>query len=223
MLCCLIGGFLVAAVARAATRHPNRRQSLPAALVLGAATGTLAVEVFLATLVPLRLAEASGSLLLRLALLVIAAGAAAVGVAGGGATALLSARGTAFLGLAAGAGALLTEGVDLHVLHLYDPVGAMGNLLVHLVPIGFLCSGLFRAGRLAGIESTLACHCPDPCPCCGPKIGAAQVPGSRRSSSSSTMAGSSLGNNGWAGPTGVPGSSVTGAQRPVGGGARSTR
>jgi hypothetical protein len=164
MLCCLLGGALVALIARGAARNPHRRQSLPAALILGGAAGVLSVEVFLATLVPLGLARAPGSLLVRLAVLVVLAGVAAIGVAGGGGAALLSARGSAFLGLAAGAGALLTEGADIHVLHLHAPVGTPAALLVHLVPVGFLCAGLLRAGRLAGIEQPV-CHCSGQCRC----------------------------------------------------------
>ncbi|MGH9035145.1 MAG: hypothetical protein ACRD0O_05220 [Acidimicrobiia bacterium] len=164
MLCCLVGGVLVAAVARAAARNPNRRQSLPAALLQGAAAGTLSVELFLATLVPLGLADAPGALLVRLALLVVVGAVAAIGVAGGGGAALLSARGSAFLGLAAGAGALVTEGVDIHLVHLHQPAGTLVAVLVHLVPIGFLCAGLLRAGRLAGVEQP-ACHCSGECGC----------------------------------------------------------
>ena len=160
----------MAAIARSAARNPNRRQSLPAALLLGAAAGMLSVELLLATLAPLGLVDAPGSLLVRLALLVVLAAAAAIGVTAGGGAALLSARGTAFLGLAAGAGALLIEGVDLHVVHLHDPVGTLSMLGVHLVPIGFLCAGLLRAARLAGVESALRCQCPAPCQCCGSKI-----------------------------------------------------
>ncbi len=160
----------MAAVARAAARNPNRRQSLPAALLLGVASGILCVEVVLASLVPVGAVDAPGSLLVRLAVLVVLAGVAAIAVAAGGGSALLSARGTAFLGLAAGAGALLTEGVDLHLIRLHETSGAVGGLLVHLVPIGLLCAGLLRAGRLAGVESAARCQCPDPCQCCGPKI-----------------------------------------------------
>jgi hypothetical protein len=169
MLCCLVGGILVAAVARGAARNSNRRPSLPAGLLLGATTGALSVEIFLATLVPLGLTGAPGSLLVRLALLVILAAVATIAVAAGGGTALRSARGTAFLGLAAGAGALVTEGVDLHLARLHVPAGTLEAVLVHLVPIGFLCAGLLRAGRLAGIESATRCQCPQPCECCGPK------------------------------------------------------
>ncbi|MGH9039894.1 MAG: hypothetical protein ACRDZ3_06650, partial [Acidimicrobiia bacterium] len=121
-------------------------------------------------LVPLGMADAPGSLLVRLGILVLAGALAAVGLAAGGGAALLSARGTAFLGLAAGAGALFTEGIDIHVLHLNDPAGTLSTVLVHLVPIGFLCSGLWRAAHLAGVESALTCQCPQPCQCCGPKI-----------------------------------------------------
>ena len=169
MLCCLVGGVLVAAIARGAARNPNRRQSLPAAVLLGVGAGTLSVELFFATLVPLGLADAPGSLVVRLALLVIFAAVAAIGVAAGGGAALLSARGSAFLGLSAGAGALITEGIDIHVVGLHDPAGALGAVLVHLVPIGFLCAGLLRAARLAGVESAARCQCPQPCQCCGPK------------------------------------------------------
>ncbi|MGH8991981.1 MAG: hypothetical protein ACRDZ7_10720 [Acidimicrobiia bacterium] len=176
MLCCLVGGVLVAAIARSAARNPHRRQSLPAALLLGAGAGILSVEVFLATLVPFGWADAPGSLLARLVLIVVSAAFAAFGVAAGGPSALLSARGTAFLGLAAGASALLTEGVDIHLLHLNDPAGTLSTLLVHLVPISFLCAGLWRAARLAGIESTRSCRCPDPCPCCGPDSGSRVEP-----------------------------------------------
>ena len=154
----------MALITRSAARNPSRRRSLPAAVLLGAAAGVLSVEVFLATLVPLGLATAPGSLLARLVVLVAAAAVAAVGVAAGGGTAPLSARGSAFLGLAAGAGALVTEGLDIHVLHLNRPEGTFAALLVHLVPVGFLCAGLLRAGRLAGIEQP-ACHCSGACRC----------------------------------------------------------
>ncbi|MGH8972514.1 MAG: hypothetical protein ACRD0C_04855 [Acidimicrobiia bacterium] len=164
MLCCLFGGALVALIARSAARNPSRRRSVPAAVLLGAAAGVLSVEVFLATLVPLGLASAPGSLLVRLAVLVIAATAAAVGLAAGGGTSVLSARGSAFLGLAAGAGALVTEGLDIHVLHLNRPGGTLEAFLVHLVPVAFLCAGLLRAGRLAGIEHP-ACQCHGQCRC----------------------------------------------------------
>ncbi len=164
MICCLVGGALVAAVARWAARNPNRRQSLPAALLLGAAIGVLSVELFLATLVSLGLADAPGSLVVRLAVLVITAAVAALGVAAGGSAALLSARGSAFLGLAAGAAALVTEGIDIHLAHLNRPAGTLEAVLVHLVPVGFLCAGLLRAGRLAGIEQP-ACLCTGQCRC----------------------------------------------------------
>jgi hypothetical protein len=164
MLCCLFGGALVALIARGAARRPRHRQSLPAALILGGAAGMLSVELFLATLVPMGMARAPGSLLVRLALLVFAAGVSALGVAAGGGAALLSARGSAFLGLAAGAGALLTEGADIHLAHLHAPEGTLAALLVHLVPVGFLCAGLLRAGRLAGIEQP-GCRCHGQCRC----------------------------------------------------------
>ena len=148
-------------------RNPNRRQSLPAVLLLGAAAGILSVELFLAALVPVGLADAPGSLIVRLSLLVALAAVAAIAVAAGGGVGLLSARGSAFLGLAAGAGALLTEGVDLHLVELHHTSGTVGAVLVHLVPIGVFCAGLLRAGRLAGVESATRCQCPAPCHCCG--------------------------------------------------------
>ncbi len=164
MICCLVGGVLVGVIARSAARNPNRRGSLPTAVLLGAATGVLSVELFLATMVPLGLATAPGSLLVRLAALVVAGGAAAWALSAGGGTSLLSARGSAFLGLAAGAAALVTEGLDIHVLHLNRPAGTLEALLVHLVPVAFLCAGLLRAGRLAGIEQP-ACGCHGRCRC----------------------------------------------------------
>jgi hypothetical protein len=124
----------------------------------------LSVEVFLATLVTLGLADAPGPLVVRLVVLVVSGAAAALGVAMGGGAALLTVRGSAFLGLAAGAGALLTEGADIHVLHLNVPVGTLAAVLVHLVPVAFLCAGLLRAGRLAGIEQPV-CQCSGACRC----------------------------------------------------------
>lgn len=170
MLCCLIGGFLVAAVARGVARHPNRRRSMPGAVFLGAATGVLAVEMSLATLVLVGMADAPGPLLVRLTLLV-AAGAAAAAAVAPGAAALLSARGSAFLGLAAGASGLLIEGIDLHLLRLHDLSGPLATLMIHLVPVGFFVAGLLRAARLAGIEQP-ACHCSGQCRCgCQSAVG----------------------------------------------------
>ena len=170
MLCCVIGGFLVAAVARGVARHPNRRHSLVGVVVLGAAAGVLVVEISLATLALVGMADAPGSLLVRLTVLLAAGGAAAMAV-GPGAAALLSARGSAFLGLSAGAAGLLAEGVDLHVVRLHDPHGALATLLIHLVPVGFFVAGLLRAARLAGVEQP-ACHCAGICRC-----GCQAVPG----------------------------------------------
>ena len=148
MLCCLIGAALVAGIARSARRSAARPRSTLLSLLFGFGAGALVVELIVSGLSPLGVVDVTGPLAARLALLVVPAVAAAVATRAGAAGALLSRSGTTAVTVAAVAGALAAEELDLHAFTLHSAPGIVAGLAVHSPGFVFLAVGLAWRARL---------------------------------------------------------------------------
>jgi hypothetical protein len=150
VLCCLIGGGLLAWLARSARRHAGRPAHPLLSLLLGFGAGGLLMAVIVSLLVPLGVVHVTGPLAARLALLVGPALAAGAGTSAGAAGALLDPSGTAAVTVAAVGGVLAVEELDLHAFTLHSAPGVVAGLAVHLPGFVFLAVGLaWRAKLLA--------------------------------------------------------------------------
>lgn len=148
MLCCLLGGALVAWVARSARRSDGRPVNPALGLLFGFGSGGLVVMLIVSLLVPLGVVDVTGPLALRIALLVVPAVAAVLATRAGAAGALLTRSGTMAVTVAAVFGALVAEELDLHLLTLHSAPGILAGLAVHLPGFLFLAGGLAWRARL---------------------------------------------------------------------------
>jgi hypothetical protein len=168
VLCCLIGGALVAWVARSARRSGGRPVNPLLTLLFGFGAGWLVVALIVSVLVPLGVVDVTGPLAARIALLAIPAVAAGVATRAGAAGALLNRSGTTLVMVATVAGALTAEELDLHGLTLHSAPGVVAGVAVHLPGFLFLVGGLAWRARLPedGLPDEGAEHA------CGPARGA---------------------------------------------------
>ena len=148
MLCCLIGGVLVAALARSARRAQGRPYSPLLGLLFGFAGGMLVVGLTISVLVPLGVVDVTGSLPPRVGLLVAPAVVALAASRAGGAGALLTRSGTMAVMVAAIGGALVAEELDLHLWALHSAPGVLAGLAVHSQSFFFLIAGFRWRARL---------------------------------------------------------------------------
>jgi hypothetical protein len=148
VLCCLIGGGLVAWLARSARRHAGRPVNPGLGLLLGFGLGALLEALIVNLLVPLGVVQVTGPLAARMALLVLPAVATGVAVPRGAAGALFGRSGTMAVTVAAVAGALAAEELDLHALTLHSAPGVPAGLTVHLPAFLFLAAGLAWRAKL---------------------------------------------------------------------------
>ena len=109
---------------------------------------SLVVELIVSLLVPLGVVDVTGPLAARLALLVVPAVAAVVATSAGAAVALLTRSGTTAVTVAAVAGALAAEEMDLHAFTLHSAPGVLAGLAVHLSGFVFLAGGLAWRAKL---------------------------------------------------------------------------
>ena len=157
MFCCLIGGGLVAWLARSARRHAGQPVDPGLGLLLGFGVGALVVALIINLLVPLGVVDVTGPLAARIALLVVPAVAAGVAVSRGGAGSLLNRSGTTALTVAAVAGALAVEE--------RDAAQVVAGLAVHLPGFVFLAAGLAWRAKLPAEEPVPGgCDCPPAIP-----------------------------------------------------------
>ncbi len=147
MLCCLVGGLLVAALARAARSQRAHNPFLAVAFGFGA--GALVVELIAAVLVPLGGAHAPGSLAGRLSVLIVPALVAAGAGLGGAAGSLLTRPGVMTVATSAVAGAVAAEELDLHLLRLHSAVGVVPAVAIHAPAFLFLLAGLRWRSNIA--------------------------------------------------------------------------
>jgi len=156
VLCCLIGGGLVAWLARSARRHAGRPGHPGLGLLFGFGAGGLVVALIVTVLAPLDVVRVTGPLAARAALLVGPALPAGVAVAGGATASLLSRAGTTAVMVAAAAGAVTVEEVDLHAFHLHSAPGVIAGAAVHLPVFLFLAVGLAWRAKLPA--DGVSCH-----------------------------------------------------------------
>jgi hypothetical protein len=158
MLCCLVGGLLVGALARAARRRRAHNPLL--ALAFGFGVGALVVELVITALVPLGSVSAPGSLGARLGLLIVPAVlAVGAGLAGAGGS-LFTRVGVITVAAAAAGGAVIAEDLDLHVLHLHSDVGVVAAVTIHAPAFVLLAAGLrWRAKLPASPADASPCGC----------------------------------------------------------------
>ena len=156
MLCCVIGGGLVAWVARSARRSAGRPQNPLLTLLFGFGAGILVVELIVSLLTPLGVVDVTGPLAARIALLVVPATAAGIATQAGGAGALLTRSGTMAVTVAAVAGALAAEAADLHAFTLHSAPGVLAGVAVHLPGFFFLAGGLAWRAKLPVEDGALA-------------------------------------------------------------------
>jgi hypothetical protein len=152
VLCCLIGGGLLAWIARSARRSAGRPQSPLLSLLFGLGAGGLVVELIVSVLAPLRVVDVTGPLAGRLVLLVAPAVAAGAAASAGAAGSLLTRSGTMTVTVAAVAGALAAEELDLHGFRLHSAPGILAGLSVHLPGFLFLVVGLLWRAKLSDDE-----------------------------------------------------------------------
>ena len=152
MFCCLIGGGIVAWLARSARRHAGRPVNPGLGLLLGFGVGGLIVALIINLLVPLGVVDVTGPLLARIAVLVLPGMAAAVAVSRGSAGLLLGRSGAMAVTVAALAGALAVEEFDLHAFTLHSAPGVLAGLAVHLPGFVFLAAGLAWRAKLPAEE-----------------------------------------------------------------------
>jgi hypothetical protein len=148
MLCCLIGGGLVAWLAKSARRKGSPAPSPLLAMLFGFGAGLLVVELIISMLAPLGVVEVTGPLAARAALVAAPALLALPAARAGAAAALLTRSGTIALTAAAVGGALVAEEADLHVLTLHSAPGVLAGLATHLPVFLFLAGGLAWWARL---------------------------------------------------------------------------
>jgi hypothetical protein len=168
MLCCLIGGGLVALLARSA-RHADRPHNPLLAYALGLGGGLLLVELIITALSPFGGVDVTGPLVTRIALLAGPAAIATAAARAGATGSLLSRTGTTAVTVAAVAGALLAEEADLQLLTLNSAPGVVAGVAAHgpafvLAGLGLIwrrrCDGADRAlvgescgdGRVAPVD-----------------------------------------------------------------------
>jgi hypothetical protein len=159
MLCCIVGGLLVAALARSTRRRRGHSPLL--ALAFGVGSGALAVELVLTTLGPLGSAKTSAPLAARLAFLVVPALLAAAAGVAGAAGSLLVRPGVATVTAAAVAGAVLAEDLDLHIVRLHTTVGTVAAVAVHAAALFFVAAGLRWRSKLPPVPAGEASGCHD--------------------------------------------------------------
>jgi hypothetical protein len=144
MLCCLVGAALLAVLVRVA--QAGRRRAGPfaglLALVVGVAAGMFLLELMVSGLTLTGLVRATSPLPARLAFVAVPAVLAVVSLAAGGGGQLGNRRDVALLTLTATGGALMAEVLDLHLLHLHEPQGLVGNATAHLAVLGIFAGGL---------------------------------------------------------------------------------
>jgi len=160
MICCLVGGALVAIIAGAARAGRGRNGGglhVPLAVLFGFTAGMFVLELFVAVLAPLGVVRTTGTLAARLALLAVPALVAVAAVAAGAADGLANRRGTTLLALSVTAGALAAEELDLHLLDLHVPRNTFGWAAVHLAVVAILVTGLV-ARRYAGHQGWACCQ-----------------------------------------------------------------
>jgi hypothetical protein len=155
LLCCLIGGGLVAWLARSARHHAGRPVNPGLGLLLGFGAGGLVVALIINVLAPLAVVDVTGSLAARIVVLVVPGLAAGVAVSRGATGLLLARSGTVTVTAAAVAGALAVEELDLHVFSLHSAPGVLAGLAVHLPGFVFLAGGLAWRARLPDEEPVL--------------------------------------------------------------------
>jgi hypothetical protein len=152
VLCCLIGGGLVAWLARSARHHAGRPVNPGLGLLLGFGAGALVVALIINLLAPLGVVTVTGPLAGRLALLLVPAVGAGLAVSVGAAGSLVSRSGTTAVTVGAVAGALAAEELDLHAFTLHSAPGLAAGLAVHLPGFVFLAVGLLWRGSLPAEE-----------------------------------------------------------------------
>jgi hypothetical protein len=158
MLCCLVGGLLVAALVRAARRRRAHNPLL--ALAFGFGSGALVVELVMAVLVPLGSVQAPGSLAARLLMLILPAFLAGAAGLAGAAASLLSRGSVVNVAAAAVGGAIAAEVLDLHVLHLHSGLGLFAAVAIHAPAFLFLAGGLLLRSMLPdAVAVQLSCEC----------------------------------------------------------------
>jgi hypothetical protein len=155
MLCCLVGGVLVAALARSARRRKTHSPLL--ALLFGFGAGALVVALATAILVPLGGADARGPLPARLALLIVPALVAVGTGAAGAAGSLLVRSGVMTVTTAAIAGGVAAEEIDLHLLHLHTASGVVPAIAIHAPAFVFLLAGLRWRSKLPSTTENPSC------------------------------------------------------------------
>lgn len=148
MLCCLIGGGLLALVARSARWSAGRPQNPFVAMLFGLGAGMLVEALIVSLLAPMQVVRVTGPLAARLALLVGPAVVAGIAAAAGGAGGLLTRPGATAVTVGASAGALAAEEADLHAFTLHSAPGIVAGLAVHLPAFLFLAAGLVWRARL---------------------------------------------------------------------------
>lgn len=164
MLCCLIGGGLLALVARSARRRAGRPHNPLLTLLFGLGAGMLVEALIVSVLAPMGVVHVTGPLAARLALLAGPAVLAGVAAAAGGAGGLLTRPGATGVTVGAVAGALLAEQLDFHALTLHSAPGIVAGLAVHLPPFLFLAVGLAWRARLPDegeFDAGGATRCPE--------------------------------------------------------------
>lgn len=160
MICCLIGGVLVAALSRSARRGRARPHNPLLALVFGFGGGMLVVALIVTTLVPLGVVDVTGALPARIALLAVPALVAVAASLAGAGGSLLTRSGTTSVMVAAIGGALAAEELDLHLFTLHSAPGVLAGVAVHIPGFVFLLVGLAWRAKLPD-EGQLgeACGC----------------------------------------------------------------
>jgi hypothetical protein len=148
VICCLIGGALVAALARSARRGQGRPHNPLLALLFGFGGGMLFVALIVTALVPLGVVDVTGPLPARIALLVVPAVMAVAASQAGAGGSLLTRSGTTAVTVAGIGGALVAEEADLHAFFLHSAPGLLAGLAVHLPGFLFLVLGLGWRAKL---------------------------------------------------------------------------
>lgn len=162
MICCLIGGALVAALARSVRRGQGRPHNPLLALVFGFGGGMLFVALIVTALVPLGVVDVTGPLPARIALLVVPAVIAVAASQAGAGGSLLTRSGTTAVTVGAIGGALVAEEGDLHAFFLHSAPGILAGLAVHLPGFLFLVLGLGWRAKLPEEGPLHACACEPP-------------------------------------------------------------
>lgn len=159
MICCLIGGVLVAALARTARRGAGRPHSPLLGLAFGFGGGMLFVALIVTALVPLGVVDVTGPLPARIALLVVPAVIAVAASHAGAGGSLFTRLGTTTVMVAAIGGALVAEEADLHAFTLHSAPGVLAGLAVHFPGFLFLLLGLAWRAKLPEEGPLEECGC----------------------------------------------------------------